>query len=282
MDRIIKKTNRWQRTELLRNGTKSSDGNLLLVGNKHENAWISKFDAQGTRIWDREYKIGEGEGLGDHITDCVEIPKTGEIVAVGISPKADATAPKSKFPPAMGEDFIVRIDADGKIVAKEIFQGSPWPGSEPQLCRLNSGRLVVLFGKITTINESSQWDVRMRMYGPDLKPIANKEEEDEEVIAAPNAQHPTPPSGQIVKVAKGGFVTATTTSLYTTKVVQYDEEGQPLATLMFDMYHLGNIKAMISGNQLFIAAAGSFSLEALKTQDRNPPYKIVITAIELQ
>jgi hypothetical protein len=209
---------------LILSGINLSGGNLLLIGGDRDKGLIIKVDSEGTRLWDRSYRIGQGQV--DLFTDGLAVGNRGEFIIVGCSTKVSG-----KFPAATGDDFILQCNAQGDVIAKDIFTGNPWPGEQPRVCQLSRGNFVVVYGKGMELKHS---DVNIRAYSPDLKllwekPIVKSEEN-------------KPSSFKIAATPKNGFILAANIDFGNLRVYEYDENGNQVANLSKDKeVWLGNI-----------------------------------------
>ena len=125
---------------LIHGGINLSKNNLLLMGGGRDGGLAIKVDSEGARLWKRKYKIGQGQV--DLFNDGLLVEGNEEFVIVGCSANV-----KGKFPDVIGDNFIIRCNAQGDVIAKDIFTGNPWPGEQPQVCQISSGNFIVVYGK---------------------------------------------------------------------------------------------------------------------------------------
>ena len=128
------------------------DNNFLLLGRDSSvNGLIIKVDSEGNRFWKKTYSTGRMS----FFTDGVSLGNEGCFVVVGSS--GDYCG-KTLLGPS--EVWVFLSDARGNILSEERF-----PGRYPQVCRLDSGDIVVLYDRSAQLEA----DYRIRAFSPGLK-----------------------------------------------------------------------------------------------------------------
>ncbi|MDD5135494.1 MAG: hypothetical protein PHP01_08805 [Phycisphaerae bacterium] len=212
-----------------------SNGNILLMGGGSDGGIAIKVDSEGTQLWKRNYKIGQKQV--DLFNDGLSVENKKEFVIVGCSVDA-----KGKFPDVTGDDFVVRCNAQGDIIAKDIFTGNPWPGEQPRICRTSSGNFIVVYGKGMQFKRS---EINIRAYSPDLKLLWEKQ-----VV---KSEKNKPSSFKITATPQNGFIVAANVDFGNLRVYEYDNKGDQVATFSIDKaIKLVNIGLACTDNEALV------------------------------
>lgn len=188
--------------------------NTLLIGGGRKGGLIAKVNSEGVQLWKKNYKIGQREV--DLFTDVLSVTGEEGFAIVGCS-----TNVKDKFPDVIGDDFIVKCNAQGDVIAKDIFTGNP--GEQPQICQVSSGNFIVVYGKGVLFKQS---DINIRAYSPDLRLLWEKS-----IIKSKKNK---PSSFQIATTQNNRFVVAANVDFGDLRVCEYDKEGNQIASFSMD------------------------------------------------
>jgi len=218
-DDDVNKNSNSENFQLIHGGINLSGDNLLLMGKGRDGGLITKVDSEGNRIWGKGYKIGQKQQ--DFFTDGVVVGDKGNFAVVGCSANPAETG--SKFPDVTGDDFILQGNAQGDVIAKDIFPGNPWPGEQPQMCQISSGNFIVVYGKGMEFKRS---DINIRTYSTDLKLLWEK-------LVIKSEQN-KPSSFKIAATPQGGFIVAVNVDFGNLRVYEYNEKGDKVANFSVD------------------------------------------------
>ncbi len=239
-------------------GINLPSGNLLLIGGDRDGGLVMKVDSEGIRLWEKNYKIGQGQV--DLFTNGQSVDNKEDFVIVGCS-----TNVKGKFPDVTGNDFILLFNAQGDIIAKDIFNGNP--GEQPQICRTSSGNFIVVYGKGILFKRS---DINIRAYSPDLKFLWEK--------PFVKSEQNKPSSFKIAAIPQNGFIVAVNVDFGNLRVYEYDDKGDQVATFSIDKaIKLVNIGLTCTDNKALIVFQNRPKIE----QDEEIS-RIKIIALELK
>lgn len=135
-----------------------ADGNVLVAGTERVNgqeydAWLRKYDADGTELWTRSY---DGPVSGGDFADAVLVADDGSIYVAG----------DLEVAPGVGEGWVRKLDADGN---------EQWMQQLPGVV-LNSGALdsqgnLVLVG--TDVDNLANVNIWAGKFDPDFAPIGS-------------------------------------------------------------------------------------------------------------
>jgi hypothetical protein len=230
------KNNRGETGILILNRIDIPGNNLLLIGrDEDEKGLIIKVNSEGAQLWKRSYRIGQGQV--DLFTDGLTVAGKEGFVIAGCSANA-----KGKFPDVTGDDFILLCNAQGDVIAKDIFTGNPWPGKQPQICQENSGNFVVVYDKSIGLQGS---DVNIRAYTPDLKFLWEKQ-----VV---KSEEKKPSTFNITVKPRNGFIVAANVDFGNLRVYEYDKDGNQVANLSMDKeVWVGNIGLVCMDEKAFV------------------------------
>jgi hypothetical protein len=213
---FINKNDKKEENILILNNINLPDNAILLIGrNGKDEGLIIKMDSEGNRLWDRSYKIGQGQ-VDLFINGLPLRNNNGEFMIVGCSANVNG-----KFPDVTGENFILICNAIGDVIKKDIFPGNPWPGEQPLVCQTKSGEYVIASGKNMAVS-----DIYIRGYSPDLKLLWER----------PAAKSKENKLGyfKIAAIPNNGFVLATKMDFGNLRVYEYDENGNQITSFSMD------------------------------------------------
>jgi hypothetical protein len=218
-----------------------NDHFVLIGKNEDDNGVVIKISPEGTNLWEKTYKIGQGRVT--LFSDGLSVGNDGDFIIVGCS------ANVSSKPRAFGQsdDFILQCDSQGNILKQEFFSaGSGWPHKLPQTCRINGGNLLIVYDKDARFAAS---DIVMRAYSSDLKLLWEKEVLKSESIVL----------FKLTPVNQNGFVLAANIASGDLMVYQYDEKGNQIAGIAIDkkVYPIIlNPSLTWAENNVFVVAKG--------------------------
>jgi hypothetical protein len=211
-----------------------SNDTLFVGRDKRNGSLIIKVDSKGNKLWDKNYRIGQGRS--ESFTDGLAVGDKGEFVTVG-------WFVNGKFPDETITDFILRHNAQGDVIAKEFFDGKT-PGLESmhQVCQENSGTIVVIYEKSVGLPYS---DINIRAYTSDLKFLWEKQ-----VVKSEEAE---PSTFNIIAKPKNGFIAAVNVDFGNLRVFEYDGKGNHVANLSRDKdIRMGNIGLVCMDEKAFV------------------------------
>jgi hypothetical protein len=135
------------------------DDSVLAIGSDDGEGLAVKFDSKGKEIWNKVYDLGKSETL----FDGTAVGNEGGFLVVGRSSDSEA--------PFNVNVFALLCNAEGEVVAKDIFPGNPL--QLPRACQLTSKDFVVAYAIGTEFTRIM--DLNIRAYTPDLKLLWEKE-----------------------------------------------------------------------------------------------------------
>lgn len=195
------------------------NNNFLLIGkDTRDDGLIVKIDSEGNKLWKETYDLGEIEIF----TDGVAVGDKGDFLIVGYSVKSEKPISSES-----SDIWILKCDAEGKIISEELFPGYPFPTNEPQVCQLDSGDFVVLYYKSPLITAI---DYKVKTFSPDLKELWEKQIFKSEEKGPPSA------SFKIKAIPRGGFFVAGCICKNTPQLLlyEYDKKGNEIGSLIIE------------------------------------------------
>ena len=113
------KNNDRKNSLLVHGGINLPNDNFLLIGGDGKaDGIVVKVDSEGNWLWEKSYKIGQKQV--DLCIDGLPIAGKEDFLIVGCS-----TNVKGKFPEETSDDFILLCNAQGDVIAKNIFTANP-------------------------------------------------------------------------------------------------------------------------------------------------------------
>ena len=231
-----------------------TDSNFLLIGKDNsDNALIMKVDSKGNRLWKRTYDLGRL----DFFTDGVAVGNKGDFLVVGCSANFKGIA--SVEP---SDIYVLRCDAQGKVLSEKVFAGNSFVRELPQVCQLNSGDFVVSYDKSI---EMKTTDLRIKAFSPDLtvelweRQVAKLES--------------SPVLFKIAATPKGNFVVGSCVNITDIKLYEYDKEGNMVSSISADK--VGSVM------NLDLACTEGKAFIVLESIDKSYRNMIKVIAIEL-
>jgi len=189
---------------------------LLICSIQPGNGLVIKVDPNGDKLWERTYDLGD---RGVIFTDAALLEEDGDFVLLGFTGNVEEISGVLLF-----DLVLFRCDTQGKVLTQELFPGGISRMSEPQICRLDSGSLVVTYDKNV---ELKVMDQRIRAFSPDLKLFWEKQ-----VIQKETRR---PIGFKIGSVGGGSFVVAYDV-LGDLFLYHYDKDGNRVSHTCLDKF----------------------------------------------
>ncbi|MDD5134221.1 MAG: hypothetical protein PHP01_02265 [Phycisphaerae bacterium] len=192
------------------------DGNFLLLGkNDSGNALIVKLSASGDKLWEKTYKLGKLS----FFSDGVSVNANGDFTVVGWSSEYSGEIALTKT----SNIWLLKCNSEGEKLLEITFPGgSPSGYKSPQICFLESGVLIVIYDKGSTLTTT---EYNIDAFNLELKKIWNKF-----VVTSENNL----PIYIRMKAFKGGFAIAYSTNMYNIRIHRYDNEGEETQVVFLD------------------------------------------------
>lgn len=195
-----------------------SDNNLLLVGKNNQNEGLAiKIDAQGNKIWDKKYDFGPEKV--DFFTDGIPIGGKGDFLLAGCSSNV-----ADKFPSEPSYVCLLLCDPEGNVILKKVFQGNPWPGRAPQLCKIGLGDdFVLAYDKSMNFKT---FELTLEAFTPEFSTLWSKQIEYLEMLR--------PVDIKIKAASQNNFVVGEYVGSGKIKISEYDKQGDRQGTSTID------------------------------------------------
>jgi hypothetical protein len=245
-----------KKDELILRMRPAFNNSQIFTGRQGNNGLLFKFDDTGNEVWKKTFDLGQTEIFTDVVTD------NNQIYVTGYSGQVQG---KMVFDTNAVQNFLLLYDSNGQLIKEEYFKGNPFPTEMPQVSRLSSGTVLVVYDKSMNVLSN---DLNVRAYSPDLKFLWETQ-----VVKTEGG---TPASFRVIAVSGDKFFIGAVINVGELLLAEYTSNGK-----LVERWNLGKLVGPDGGLRLVELDKKIYAIFSTITYNSSQKIKIMVLAFPI-